>query len=225
MHYLVDGYNLLFRTMNPGVEIQRQREALIEDLSTKAKLLNLNVTVIFDSHFQQGESHRTHKGCLEIIYTAEKESADEHILKLIRNLDKPRETTVVTSDRVLASRAKLFLVHTQKVEAFTDTINRRYASRLTKKNSPPEKKAPVVAPEPEPPKKLTQPAKTLSAEECSNFYLELFEKKFQEIEAAKPPKKKEAAKAQKSKKIKKNITHSQEPDMDRWLRIFEEKKD
>ncbi len=47
MHYLVDGYNLLFRFLKAN-PLEKTRQAMIEELNTAVSELNLSVTLVFD---------------------------------------------------------------------------------------------------------------------------------------------------------------------------------
>ena len=59
-------------------ELQKQREAVISDLSKKISLLKLDASIVFDAAFQIGGASRTHYNDLEILFTAEGETADEY---------------------------------------------------------------------------------------------------------------------------------------------------
>ena len=81
MHYFLDGYNLLFRLLHNGEDLQSQRDSIIFDLNKKFSLLKLNASIVFDSAFQIGGRTRSHYDALEILYTAKRETADEYILR------------------------------------------------------------------------------------------------------------------------------------------------
>ena len=59
MHYYIDGYNLLFRTLQGTRELRTQREALVIDLDLKAGLLGLDITVVLTPSIslKRGQSH------------------------------------------------------------------------------------------------------------------------------------------------------------------------
>ena len=54
MHYLIDGYNLLFRLLHDEKDLQSEREAIIYDLNKKISLIHLNASIVFDAAFQVG---------------------------------------------------------------------------------------------------------------------------------------------------------------------------
>ena len=65
MHYFIDGYNLLFRIVHAGDDLKTQRDELIQDLIHKVNLLQLDVTLVFDSQYQNDEGSRTHHDYLK----------------------------------------------------------------------------------------------------------------------------------------------------------------
>ena len=138
MHYLIDGYNMMFRLMGGG-DLTRQREALIQALDKKVLLAKIDVAVIFDSALQIGERSQSHYGALTLFFSAEGETADEYILDALAHSANPRRETVVTSDKKLGREARDRLACVETVEAFTLWLDRVYRNRLrnSKKKAPP----------------------------------------------------------------------------------------
>lgn len=101
IHYVIDGYNLLFRLLEPGSKIESYRESLIKILISQAQEKKLSLTVVFDAHHQKNGESRTHKGQLEIVYTDFGQTADAYILEHLTP-----HTVVVTSDDHLARHVK-----------------------------------------------------------------------------------------------------------------------
>jgi hypothetical protein len=99
MRYLIDGYNLMFRFIKAGSDIQSQRESLIKDLNVKIETIHLDAILIFDAQYQMGEGSRSHIKDLEILFTTYGQTADEFILQKIKNDPTPNQITVVTSDK------------------------------------------------------------------------------------------------------------------------------
>src|ERR1700730_8668893 len=100
MHYFIDGYNLLFRLIpDSHDDLQSHRERVIHDLNTKISLIKIEVSIIFDAAFQIGERTRSYYDALEILFTAEEETADEYILDEVKNASHPQTIVVVTSDK------------------------------------------------------------------------------------------------------------------------------
>lgn len=219
MHYFIDGYNLMFRVLRAGDDLQKQRLLIIRDLSHKIQTLSLNVTLVFDAQYYKGESSRTHREPLDIRFTEQGETADEFILQQLKHDDNPRQQTVVTSDKKLAWLARRRGAHTESVEEFFKWLNHRYRNKLrhSKVVSPslaiPEKQKNVIS----------IPTKT-PAEESFEYYLKHFEANLQELPQ-------DNAKTQVTKKKKvdnsKNIQQNDEglSDMERWRRAFESELD
>jgi hypothetical protein len=130
MHYYVDGYNLIFRTLAAGESLQQRRELLISELNTKIELLKLLTTVVFDSHYQKNEATLHHYRSLEIIYTNEKETADDYIIKALKHESNKKRVTVVTSDQHLAWRARREGANTESAEEYLAWLQRRYRNKV-----------------------------------------------------------------------------------------------
>lgn len=218
MHYFIDGYNLMFRVLRAGDDLQMQRESIIRDLNRKIQVVGLDVTIVFDAQYQKGESSRSHVQHLEILFTAQGETADECILHMLKRVKNPREQTVVTSDKKLAWLARRRGAHTETVEDFLKILNKRYQNKLKRPQVPLVQETII----PSPPKK-TIPILTQKAlpEECFEYYLEKFESNFQEIPQSQPAKKSEQPQKKKSQKPKKANPEKGLSDRDRWMKAFE----
>ncbi len=185
MHYYVDGYNLLFRHFSQAFNeapLQSQREQIIQDLSTKVQLLNLDITLVFDAMYQYGSATRSHYKQLEIVFTAQGETADEYILAELMSAPNPRNETVVTSDKRLAWHARRRAAKSESVEEFRARINQTYKNRQ-RHSSPglPAAKAKTpstVSARPPSPIPLVprEPKATDSAAACFDYYLATFQK-------------------------------------------------
>lgn len=210
MHYYIDGYNIIFRVLHAQETLQLQREALIYDLSYKATLFNLNATLVFDSHYQEGERTQSHLDRLEIVYTAQGESADDYIIKAIKHGVNPKQLTVVTSDNRLAWKVRSFGGKTEAAEDFMDRLQRRFKNYLQAPEQPIEVEPPpsaVSSPSQEtvraslelptliqPPEKIRKPSKgksqipekTSMPEECLNDYQDVFEKEYEALVSSFP---------------------------------------
>lgn len=227
MHYYIDGYNLLFRLSGSRNDFAKQRQALIDELNHKVGLLGLNVTIVFDAQHQPESGSRSHYKKLKVIFSEPNETADDRILEEIKIEQKPHLHTVVTSDKKLAWFARRCLAKTESVEQFIEWLDKRYANRIRQNREAPQqvaspKKAIV-------PKKVVQakppPESTLPAEKCTDYYLEQFQKNFEEIEkqTIKKPKK-ETQKKPTTKSRKKPPRHDEDKplsDIARWEEIFE----
>lgn len=221
MHYLIDGYNLMFRVLKAGDDLQKQRERIIHDLNAKIQFLGLDATLVFDAQYQFGAAQRTHYKQVEILFTAEGETADDYILHELKSSQHPAGYTVVTSDKKLAWLSRRRLAHTEEVDEFLGWLNKRYKNKLRRLKEARE------APVPPKPAKKQPPVVPIptSPEECFNYYLQQFEERFQKI-AKKVPEKKEAKAKPRATSYKKQVRPPKktkaddQSDMDRWLQAF-----
>lgn len=227
MHYYIDGYNLLFRMSKAGGDLQNQRKQLIDDLFEKVHFLEMDVTLVFDSQYQLDDLSRSHKRNLEIVFTNHGETADACIIALLKMEMDPQQHTVVTSDKLLAWKARCQRAKTETVEQFIKYLKRRYENRKKHQKEPHQ---PLEV-------QITQKIKTLTPpkespkdkpEESFDYYFYHFEKMLIEEIGEKELKKIEDA-----RKIKKTALHEfpkddeshkvksdEETDFERWERLF-----
>ena len=125
MHLIIDGYNLLHvdrsLTSLNSIQLQWERERLIDRLSTYQKLKPRLVTVVFDG-WQEGRSTETRekrKG-LQIIFSKLGEKADEVIKRLVK--EKGSGAVVITSDREVARFAQRMDVAVIPSEQFRERL-------------------------------------------------------------------------------------------------------
>lgn len=193
----MDGYNFIFRFLQDEDDLAKKRQQLIKDLNEKAQKLHLNITIVFDSQYREGESTRSHFQSVAVHFTSQGETADEYILKAIQGEIKG-QATVVTSDKKLALFSKLTHAKTETIEQFVNWINRRQKNVTTPKKHK-EKEPPKVVP------KKKKPTKADSVEQCHDYYLEQF--------------------GHENLPVKKDKEEKKYPsDFDRWLDIFSRHK-
>lgn len=229
MHYFIDGYNLLFSLLQDSQNLQSKREALIHDLNTKASAIKLNASIVFDAAFQPGGRSRFHFDALEILYTAEGESADDFILDKIQHSPSPQQETVITSDKPLSRKIRHCSAKTETVEEFLDWLNRSYNNKISKKKE--KTLRPLPIPKPKPP-----PEKNAPLDQLSDHYQQLFEAEYQEIQkkeakekelkAASQPMKRPPRQPRQKKDPFQEATTSEErqaSELERWLKIFEDR--
>jgi len=219
MHYIIDGYNLLFRILAIGKNLSEQRDTIIKSLNKKIQALEIEIAIVFDSGFNIDESPKTHYNHLEIQFTSQGVTADEWIINKVKRSAHPETLIVVTSDKKLALSVRHHLGKTETVEEFVTTLNQRYknkqqslkqeAQESEKTEKTTLKRALKQTTEP----KKAQAKVTLKPDECFEFYLQEFEDNFNRLAIAKPVKK---AKKQTSKEKPKFQT-----DMERWQEAFE----
>lgn len=230
MHYYIDGYNLLFfLNITAHHALKNQRHELLQYLSERIAAVQIDVSLVFDAAFQLGESSRSHLPHLEIIFTAERESADEFIIDQIRSSGKnSKHELVVTSDKTLAWHARSYGAKTQGVGEFISWLEKCYQNKQRHKRRPPHpspiSKAPPtkIAPERHEP---AVPPKISKAEECLSYYEQVFEARFQKLL------KEEATERQRPAKEKSRHLFKKEPlqpllkdrrsQNEKWLEAFE----
>lgn len=125
MLLLIDGYNLLHsgRTLvhlNP-LELQRERERLIDRLSLYRQARSLEIIVVFDG-WQGGwntEKKERKKG-IDLIYSKMGEKADEVIKRVIK--EKGSGVVVITSDREIARYGDKFSIPVIPSELFSEKL-------------------------------------------------------------------------------------------------------
>jgi predicted RNA-binding protein with PIN domain len=209
MHYFVDGYNLLFRSRLEQPLLQQQRERVIADLLEKVTVLELDITLVFDSAHTPELSRRQHIGRLEIAYTNPGETADAYILSELLRDEARQRHTVITSDKALAEQARRLGAKSMSVENFTLWLEARYQKMRGKRI----KTLPVVPPATPAPK----------SRPIEDPYLNIFEQRLQKLvkpspaTTSRPTSAPEPPRQRKSEAAKK----PPESDFERWLRLFE----
>jgi predicted RNA-binding protein with PIN domain len=109
MRILIDGYNLIKRSPHfrefERIELQRAREALLEELSRYKRLKGHAITVVFDGapDARKRETPARPRG-VDVIFSRAGQKADD-VLKRIA-AEKKGEILVVTSDREVAHFAE-----------------------------------------------------------------------------------------------------------------------
>jgi predicted RNA-binding protein with PIN domain len=127
MHLIIDGYNLLHvgRSMIPlnPIQLQWERERLIDQLSAYKKIKGWEITAVFDG-WQGGRSaeKRERVKGIELIYSKLGEKADEVIKRLVQ--EKRSGVTVITSDRDVSRFAERIAVPVIPSDQFKEKMER-----------------------------------------------------------------------------------------------------
>lgn len=100
---IVDGYNVIGAWAElqrlKEKEIGQARDRLIEILAEYQAFTGKRVIVVFDAYYVRGVENKQQKFNIEIIYTKEKETADECIEKLVKEVKNVQtQVYVATSD-------------------------------------------------------------------------------------------------------------------------------
>lgn len=216
MHYFIDGYNLLFRILDKGQEVQKARDEMIDMLIYKINRAEIHATLVFDSKYQPGPPTRNCKGNLDILFTDEGETADDWILNEVKRSPAKTEEKVVTTDKRLAVQIRLKGVQTISCEDFMEYLNKKVKLQIQNAKRV-LKKEPIIPP---PPVKKV-------AKGSQEYYEGIFEKKFADESLLRPAKPEKVKKPLKIKKgsVPKSPERSRESDMDRWSRLFQEREE
>ncbi|OEH93171.1 NYN domain-containing protein [Bacillus solimangrovi] len=103
---LVDGYNIIgawpeLRELKKR-DLTSARDRLLEDMAEYQAYKGYKVIVVFDAHFVEGIEKKYVNKKVEVVFTREKETADERIEKLTSQYQKDIRTQVhvATSDHI-----------------------------------------------------------------------------------------------------------------------------
>ena len=123
MHYLIDGYNLLFRILKKCGSLEKERQLLIRELNDAVSHLKLNVTLVFDGSQEFPFSvSRGHFESLEIVYTPKHQSADDYILEEVNSARAPQHLIIVTNDRELKGKCHQMRAKIMTIDQFLSSL-------------------------------------------------------------------------------------------------------
>ena len=102
---LVDGYNMIFAWSElkslATDNLDSARDKLIDLLSNYQGFKGCELMIVFDAYRVKGHGHMMHYPVdLQVIYTAENETADQYIERFTAKNNKKFDITVATSDRL-----------------------------------------------------------------------------------------------------------------------------
>ncbi len=127
MHLIIDGYNLLHVGRSiiqlNSIELQRERDQLIHQLSAYRQTKPYEITVVFDG-WEGGwttEKKERKKG-IELIFSKLGEKADEVIKRLVR--ERGTGAIVITSDRDISRYAERLSVPVILSDQFKEKMER-----------------------------------------------------------------------------------------------------
>ena len=102
-YLIVDGYNIIGAWPELArlrdIRLEDARDRLIDILSDYQAFSGLNVYLVFDAHQVPGTGGKYEQSRLQVVYTKEKETADELIERLVSDFTgRRRQVYVATSD-------------------------------------------------------------------------------------------------------------------------------
>jgi predicted RNA-binding protein with PIN domain len=138
MRYLVDAYNLLFRTLKKQRSLEKSRQQMIEELNGAISYLNLQVTLVFDGAEEHlSHSSRRHYDAIELVYTSKGKTADEYISEEVIHARSASQITVVTNDRELSMRCRSHRAKILTIDEFIGFILKKKSRK--KRTSKPKR--------------------------------------------------------------------------------------
>ncbi|MCB2290318.1 NYN domain-containing protein [Clostridium sp. CS001] len=101
----VDGYNVINSWPNlKGIKdysYEASREQLIDILQNYSEFKGYKMFIVFDAHMVKGSLEKKERlGNLVVVFTKEGETADVFIEKMVNNIGRKSEVSVVTSDSI-----------------------------------------------------------------------------------------------------------------------------
>lgn len=219
-YYLIDGYNLLFYLQLAPDSLKNTRKTLVDEINKKISALNLQCTIVFDATLSV-DSSRSHLNTLEIVFTSQGQTADEWIIEELKLKRAIQKYVVVTGDKQLARLVRQQHVAVQSINEFLSNINCRYKNL----KKPKYKKLGSTAFQALNSQEISQPlAPPMPAVErilegSLEYYLKVFEEKFQKMPQINRP-----VSLKKFKKCPQVERKDETLEMERWLKIFENKK-
>ncbi|MEN1968916.1 NYN domain-containing protein [Lentibacillus sp. N15] len=151
---VVDGYNII----GAWGELQRlkekdmaqARDRLIEQMAEYKAFTGQRVIVVFDAYFVKGLANKRNEHKVEIIYTKEKETADECIERIVKDLKHvDNQVYVATSDYAeqrtifgrgaLRKSARELLIELKNIESEIEESIDHYVKEKPQRNIPFEK--------------------------------------------------------------------------------------
>lgn len=132
---VLDGYNVLFagRDLEPTLahperDLASAREALVRLVAEYQRHRRGRAWVVFDARESVHADRQVGWARLEVTFAAGGGSADDEIVRLVRELDLGRKLVVVTADRELRAR-----VSAEKAETFSSRAFLELALEATRR--------------------------------------------------------------------------------------------
>ena len=102
--YIVDGYNMIgawpeLVALKKADDIESARDLLLHECSNFQKFEDIEVWVVFDAQLVPGIQHSFDKYAVKVVFTAEKETADSYIERIVPQYNnRLTQVSVATSD-------------------------------------------------------------------------------------------------------------------------------
>jgi predicted RNA-binding protein with PIN domain len=106
MIWLIDGHNLIGKMPGLRLDDPDDERKLLYQLHLFAQRARRRLTVVFDPGLLYVPPHKSPYADVKVHYARAGQTADRVILNMLRAAARPREITVVTSDRGLGNAAR-----------------------------------------------------------------------------------------------------------------------
>lgn len=121
---IVDGYNVInsweeMKLMWAAGEMEQARQRLISILTNYSAFTGVETVLVFDAYNTPSSASKTIEGVIKVVFTAQNETADAYIEKLVHDIGKNYSVRVVTNDgliRLSALRAGTMLLTSSEFE-------------------------------------------------------------------------------------------------------------
>ena len=125
---IVDGYNVIFAWDElkeiAETDLSSAREALMHILSNYSAFTKISIVLVFDAYKVPGnQGEKFDFNNIHVVYTKERELADVYIEKLVSQIGKNDQVTIVTSDALIQLSAVRFGVLRKSADEFGDDID------------------------------------------------------------------------------------------------------
>lgn len=138
MQVLIDAYNLAHKAKlwNRQLSFSENKRAILKQFGAWLENEPHPITLIFDAQGEHEPLHYSYFSSLRIIDCPKAMSADDYILKLVREHPHPQELLIISSDKELSGKARqlgaaicsseAYLRKVRKKEQGTDEHEPRY---------------------------------------------------------------------------------------------------
>lgn len=129
--WLIDGHNLIGQMPGLRLDDPDDEEKLLEHLRRHRARTGHAVIVVFDPGPGHHSTTTKKQGGITVQFAPSGTTADQLIVRRVRQLKNPQETVVVTSDRAVAQVARQYYVRVIDSRTFARQYLQPRASSLT----------------------------------------------------------------------------------------------
>lgn len=134
-HIMIDGYNAIFRTPvlrdQASEDLERARVELVRRIAEAFRGRRERVTVVFDGNREVVAGRAPQGGGVRVVFSRPPETADQRIQSLVEDAQRTASgkrqlnLRIVSSDREVAERARLWGAKAVSVEQFLRELEQR----------------------------------------------------------------------------------------------------